>query len=106
MGTARLASEEITSLSSNQLINMPMQGLTLASLKKHPALIPLFVSCGAGVVWAAYYTARLALVCPDVTWKHVQNPHPQQEWEGRQYKFYSPIRDYSTYKTNAPKFEE
>merc|ERR1712215_411291 len=89
-----------------QNITSKMQGLSIASLKKHPALIPLFVSCGAGVVWAAFYTARLAIRNPDVTWAHVKNPHPQQEWATKQYKFYSPVRDYSTYRTPAPNFED
>ncbi|XP_047477270.1 cytochrome c oxidase subunit NDUFA4-like isoform X1 [Penaeus chinensis] len=63
-----------------------MQGLTLASLKKHPALIPLYVCLGAGVAGATFYTLRLAFRNPDVSWNRTGNPEPQQEWANKQYK--------------------
>ncbi|XP_045122047.1 cytochrome c oxidase subunit NDUFA4-like [Portunus trituberculatus] len=83
-----------------------MQGLSLSSLKKHPSLIPLYVCLGAGVAMSFFYTVRLATRNPDVTWRHVANPEPQKEWSDKQYKFYSPVRDYSTYRAPVPKFEE
>lgn len=43
-----------------------MKGLTTASLKAHPSLIPLFVFLGAGMVGATAYTIRLATQSPDV----------------------------------------
>jgi len=79
-----------------------MQGLSIASLKKHPSLIPLFVALGLGVGGAAYYTMRLATRCPDVTWNRTTNPEPWQEYANKQYKFYQP----SGFKPSvAPKIE-
>jgi len=83
-----------------------MQGLTLASLKKHPALIPLYAACGFGVVLSVFYTTRLATRNPDVSWNRSGNPQPQLAYDHKQYKFFSPVRDYSTYKTGRPNFEE
>lgn len=83
-----------------------MQGLTLTSLKRHPALIPLYVCLGMGVAGAAFYTIRLATRNPDVSWNRTGNPEPQQAYENKQYKFYSPIRDYSTYKVDIPKYKD
>lgn len=81
-----------------------MQGLSLKSLKKHPSLIPLFVSLGIGVAFASLYTLRLATKNPDVTWDRKNNPEPWQAYAEKQYKFFSP----SGFKPNtkAPKFEE
>jgi len=72
-----------------------MQGLSWASLKKHPSLIPLFACVGIGMVGAGLYLGRLALRNPDVSWDKKNNPYPWQKMEGKQYKFYSPVRDYS-----------
>ncbi|XP_071521814.1 cytochrome c oxidase subunit NDUFA4 [Panulirus ornatus] len=83
-----------------------MQGISLSSLKKHPALIPLYVCLGAGAVMAFGYTLRLAVKNPDVTWNRVTNPEPQQEYAEKQYKFYSPVRDYSTYRAPVPKYQD
>ncbi|KAF4527242.1 hypothetical protein B566_EDAN015915 [Ephemera danica] len=81
-----------------------MQGMSIASLKKHPSLIPLYVCVGAGAVGAAYYILRLATRTPDVSWNKKTNPEPWQEYQNKQYKFYSPIRDYSAIESKAPKF--
>jgi len=77
-----------------------MQGLTLASLKKHPALIPLFACVGAGCVWSAYYIGRLCTRNPDVQWFGKGNgvTLSNSKYYGYQYKFYSPIVDYSKLK--------
>ncbi|XP_017479970.1 PREDICTED: cytochrome c oxidase subunit NDUFA4 [Rhagoletis zephyria] len=83
-----------------------MQGLGLQSLKKNPALIPLYVCVGAGALGAVYYTLRLATRNPDVTWNRSSNPEPWQEYKDKQYKFYSPIRDYRNIKSPAPKYDE
>ncbi|XP_055373880.1 cytochrome c oxidase subunit NDUFA4 [Condylostylus longicornis] len=83
-----------------------MQGIGLNSLKKNPALIPLYVCVGAGAIGAVYYTLRLATRNPDVTWSRKNNPEPWQHYRDKQYKFYSPIRDYSKTESPAPKYEE
>ncbi|EDW33896.1 GL21962 [Drosophila persimilis] len=83
-----------------------MQGLGLQSLKKNPALIPLYVCVAAGAIGAVYYMGRLATRNPDVTWNRSTNPEPWQEYKDKQYKFYSPVRDYSKTKSAAPNYEE
>merc|ERR1712154_170088 len=84
-----------------QKTNKMMQGLTLSSLKKHPALIPLFACVGGGCLWAGYYTLRLAIRNPDVQWfgKNGDLPNVKREWT-KQYKFLAPKVDYS--KLQAP----
>ncbi|XP_059151228.1 cytochrome c oxidase subunit NDUFA4-like [Physella acuta] len=78
---------------------MPMKGLTLASLKHHPSLVPLFVCVGAGMAWAGYYIVRLATRCPDVGWKDKQEGMANVRWPvNKQYKFYSPNLDYKSLK--------
>ncbi|XP_061390352.1 cytochrome c oxidase subunit NDUFA4-like [Musca vetustissima] len=83
-----------------------MQGLSLKSIKKNPALIPLYVCVGAGALASALYTLRLATRNPDVTWNRSANPEPWEEYKEKQYKFYSPIRDYSKVKSPAPNYDE
>ncbi|KAJ0177558.1 hypothetical protein K1T71_006431 [Dendrolimus kikuchii] len=81
-----------------------MQGLSIQSLKKHKALIPLYVCVGIGCAGAVYYLGRLAVRNPDVSWNKKTNPEPWQEYRDKQYKFYSPTRDYSKEECPAPKF--
>ncbi|CRL05864.1 CLUMA_CG018890, isoform A [Clunio marinus] len=83
-----------------------MQGLNLASLKKNPALIPLYICVGAGMFGAFFYTMRLAIKNPDVSWRRGANPEPNEEYRTKQYKFYSPIRDYSNIDSPAPKYKD
>lgn len=68
--------------------------------------MPLYFCVGAGMVGALWYTYRLAAKSPDVTWNRIKNPEPWQEYRSKQYKFMSPIRDYSKTESPAPKFEE
>ncbi|CAG4946404.1 cytochrome c oxidase subunit NDUFA4 [Colias croceus] len=81
-----------------------MQGLSIQSLKKHKALIPLFVCVGLGCGASVFYTLRLALRNPDVSWNKKSNPEPWEEYRNKQYKFYSPNRDYSKEECPAPKY--
>ncbi|XP_032516146.1 cytochrome c oxidase subunit NDUFA4 [Danaus plexippus] len=81
-----------------------MQGLSIQSLKKHKALIPLYVCVGLGCAGSVFYLARLALRSPDVSWNKKTNPEPWQEYRNKQYKFYSPTRDYSKEESPAPKY--
>ncbi|XP_053605546.1 cytochrome c oxidase subunit NDUFA4 [Plodia interpunctella] len=81
-----------------------MQGLSIQSLKKHKALIPLYVCTGIGCVGAILYLGRLALRSPDVSWSKKNNPEPWEEYRTKQYKFYSPNRDYSKEGSPAPKY--
>nr|XP_019546508.1 cytochrome c oxidase subunit NDUFA4 [Aedes albopictus] len=83
-----------------------MQGMSLASIKKNPALIPLYVCVGLGAVAAVFYTARLAIRSPEVSWNRKGNPEPWEEFRNKQHKFYSPIRDYSKAQSPAPKYDE
>merc|ERR1712071_571370 len=80
-----------------------MQGLSIASLKRHPALMPLFAALGFGVGLSAFYTLRLATRNPDVTWRRTSNPEPWEEFRTAQYKFMNTANhDYT--KSPAPKF--
>ncbi|EDS40904.1 NADH:ubiquinone dehydrogenase [Culex quinquefasciatus] len=83
-----------------------MQGMSLASIKKNPALIPLYVCIGLGAAAAVFYTARLAIRSPEVTWSRKNNPEPWEEYRNKQHKFYSPVRDYSKVESQAPKYTE
>uniref|UniRef100_A0A182VXQ4 NADH dehydrogenase [ubiquinone] 1 alpha subcomplex subunit 4 n=1 Tax=Anopheles minimus TaxID=112268 RepID=A0A182VXQ4_9DIPT len=83
-----------------------MQGLTMASLKKNPALIPLYVCIALGSAGAVFYTLRLALRSPEVTWSRKNNPEPWEEYRNKQHKFYSPVRDYSNIHSPAPKYTD
>lgn len=96
---------------------------------RNAQLIPLYVCTGVGALGATYYLLRLATRNPDVTWSRAQNPEPNQAYRDKQYKvcveqrqrtmvetalelnasflflqFYSPIRDYSTTESQAPKY--
>ncbi|XP_045768058.1 cytochrome c oxidase subunit NDUFA4 [Maniola jurtina] len=81
-----------------------MQGLSLQSLKKHKALIPLYVCVGLGCGGSMFYLLRLATRSPDVSWNKNSNPEPWQEYRDKQYKFYSPNIDYSKIESPAPKY--
>ncbi|XP_067127511.1 NADH dehydrogenase [ubiquinone] 1 alpha subcomplex subunit 4-like 2 [Centruroides vittatus] len=80
-----------------------MGGFSLQTFKRHPSLIPLVVIVGSGMVMSAAYLLRLALKSPDVSWDRKNNPEPWQHYEGKQYKFYSPLTDYSK-KPERPEF--
>jgi len=67
--------------------------LKLETLKHHWALIPLAGALGFGLCLSAFYTARLAIQNPDVSWRRTSNPEPWQhrvDEEGNtvRYKFY------------------
>uniref|UniRef100_A0A6M2E0H5 Putative cytochrome c oxidase subunit ndufa4 n=1 Tax=Amblyomma tuberculatum TaxID=48802 RepID=A0A6M2E0H5_9ACAR len=81
-----------------------MRSFSVQGMKRHPALIPLVTIVGIGMAGAVFYTARLALRNPDVSWNKKTNPEPWQEFKNKQYKFYS-TRDYSTVpKDERPEF--
>ncbi|XP_032681255.1 cytochrome c oxidase subunit NDUFA4 [Odontomachus brunneus] len=81
-----------------------MQGLSLSSMKKHPALIPLYVCIACGGALAAFYTLRLATRSPDVSWFNKKEAEPWNDYSTKQYKFLSPVRDYSKEKSPAPEY--
>ncbi|XP_065171112.1 cytochrome c oxidase subunit NDUFA4 [Atheta coriaria] len=81
-----------------------MQGMSLQSLKKHKALIPLYVCTGLGCFGALFYTLRLATRNPDVQWNRTGQISNEEYANNKQYKFYSPNVDYSKMKSEAPKF--
>ncbi|KAJ8961774.1 hypothetical protein NQ318_021375 [Aromia moschata] len=80
-----------------------MQGMSLTSLKKHKALIPLYVCVGIGCLGAGFYTLRLAVRNPDVQWNR-SGQISNEEFREKQYKFYSPNVDYSKLESPAPKY--
>ena len=64
-----------------------MQGLTIASLKKHPMLLPLFFCIGVGACGSSLYLLRLAVRNPDVSWFPSKNNEPFNEYRDKEYKF-------------------
>ncbi|XP_072756681.1 cytochrome c oxidase subunit NDUFA4 [Anoplolepis gracilipes] len=83
---------------------MKMQGASMGSLKKHPALIPLYFCIGLGGLGAFYYTLRLALRNPDVSWTNKKEAEPWNYYKDKQYKFYAPKTDYKNLKSPAPEY--
>ncbi|XP_063704624.1 cytochrome c oxidase subunit NDUFA4 [Culicoides brevitarsis] len=83
-----------------------VQGLDMKSLKKHPSLIPLFVIVGGGVLMGAAYMIRCATKNPDVSWNRKANPEPNEAYRAKQYKFYSPLTDYTGLESPAPKYKD
>jgi len=80
-----------------------MQGLTIASLKKNPSLIPLYGFMALGAALAALYTGRLALKNPDVSWS--KGSDSNEAYRNKQYKFYNARGvDWSTYECPAPDY--
>lgn len=49
-------------------------------------LIPLYVCIGLGAAAAVFYTARLAIRSPEVTWSRKNNPEPWEEYRNKQHK--------------------
>ncbi|KAM0735449.1 Cytochrome c oxidase subunit NDUFA4 [Formica fusca] len=83
---------------------MKMQGTSLTSLKKHPALLPLYFCIGLGGAMAVFYTLRLAVRSPDVSWANKKESEPWNEYKEKQYKFYAPQTDYKNLKSPAPEY--
>ncbi|XP_015522541.1 cytochrome c oxidase subunit NDUFA4 [Neodiprion pinetum] len=81
-----------------------MQGMTIASLKKHPALIPLYAFTFLGCGGAFLYTIRLAVRSPEVSWSKTKNPEPWNEFADKQHKFYSPLDTSGKIECPAPKY--
>ncbi|XP_034449462.1 cytochrome c oxidase subunit NDUFA4L [Hippoglossus hippoglossus] len=74
-------------------------------LSSHPALIPLFIFIGGGVVMSMSYLARLALRNPEVSWDRNNNPEPWNKLGPTyQYKFAAVGMDYSKLKKDRPDF--
>ncbi|CAG0897365.1 unnamed protein product [Cyprideis torosa] len=73
----------------------------LATLKKHPPLIPLVFFIGGGVTLAGFYILRLATRNPDVSWtrKELSN----ETYRDKQYKFFRYNKDLEC---KAPKYWE
>lgn len=44
-------------------------GFSLASLKRHPALIPCVAICGAGALWCATYIGYMCATKPDISFR-------------------------------------
>lgn len=78
---------------------------TVAGMRKWPSVIPVVGCIVLGCALATAYTLRLALFNPDVTWNSKKKPHPQNDYDRREYKFFTkePF-DVSTYEHPRPKF--
>ena len=80
------------------------RAMTAAGAKQHPSLSYILLCLGGGIGLAMLYTTRLASSSPDVAWKDGDTPNPNERWSQKdQYKFYSPVRNYSKNPENSPK---
>lgn len=78
---------------------------TFAGMKKNPSVLPVVGCIVLGISMAAAYTIRLALFNPDVTWNSRKNPHPQNAYEHKNYKFImSEPFDVKNYEHPRPRF--
>ncbi|ODN02965.1 Cytochrome c oxidase subunit NDUFA4 [Orchesella cincta] len=71
-----------------------LSGLTLSSIKKYPAIIPLYVMLAAGVVLAAGAVTRTLIKNPEVSFNRKGNPEPWNDYRAKQYKFFGIGRDW------------
>ncbi|CAL8073956.1 unnamed protein product [Orchesella dallaii] len=84
-----------------------LSGLTISSIKKYPAIIPLYVMLAAGVVLAASAVTRTLLKNPEVSFNRKGNPEPWNDYKDKQYKFFGVGRDYSQgVHTEAPDYKK
>ncbi|XP_014468489.1 PREDICTED: cytochrome c oxidase subunit NDUFA4 [Dinoponera quadriceps] len=83
---------------------LKMQGLSASSIKKNPSLLPLYACIGAGGLLALWYTLRLAIRSPDVSWLNKKEAEPWNYYKDKQYKLLSPARDYSKEKSPTPEY--
>jgi len=84
-----------------------MQGLTMASLRHHVALQPLFLIMGVGMTFVALYVGRLASKTTDVNWTKKNMEDQVGYYENRQFKWFNPRGvDYSKIsdERKAPKY--
>ena len=78
--------------------------MSIASLKHHVALTPLFAIMGAGIVFVCSYCVRLASSTTDVNWSKKHEPY--EAYRNKKFKFLNPSGvDYSN-STQAPKYRD
>ncbi|CAL8141753.1 unnamed protein product [Orchesella dallaii] len=63
-----------------------LSGLTWTSIKKNPAILPIYGLVGIAMGIAGFYIVRLATRNPEVTWSRARNPEPWNEYKDKQYK--------------------
>ena len=83
-----------------------MSGLSIATIKKNPSLIPLYACLGFGMALAVIYPLRVLLKHPEIKLAKHKNPEPWNEYADKQYKLYSVNLDYSKLKSPAPKYTD
>jgi len=74
--------------------NIGLSGLNWKTIKKNPAILPIYILTGFGLFLAGSYVVRLATRNPEVTWSRSRNPEPWDEYKNKQYKFVA-TRDYT-----------
>jgi len=72
-------------------------------MKKNPAILPIYVLTGFGLLLAGGYVARLATRNPEVTWSRARNPEPWDAYKDKQYKFLA-TRDFE--QSPAPDYKK
>jgi len=78
--------------------------LKWSTLKHHYALVPLAGALGFGMSLSIFYTLRLAIQNPDVSWRRYSNPEPWQhrvddDGKAKRYKFFQGPADYKVGQT-------
>ncbi|XP_023344889.1 uncharacterized protein LOC111714087 isoform X1 [Eurytemora carolleeae] len=68
-----------------------MQGMTLASLRHHVALQPLFIIMGAGVTMVTAMCIRTATKTTDVNWRKIkEEDYAVNHYKAKQFKLLNP----------------
>ncbi|RWS20163.1 hypothetical protein B4U80_01183 [Leptotrombidium deliense] len=90
-------------MTNSKLLGRETLSFSLKGLRKNYAVIPVVIATAIGAGAASFYIFRLAFRNPDVSWRRNANPEPWQEYEKKQYKFYSQI-DHDKLESPRPKF--
>ncbi|XP_028046046.1 cytochrome c oxidase subunit NDUFA4 isoform X3 [Monomorium pharaonis] len=83
---------------------MRMKGLSFASIKKNPALLPLYFFIGVAATGATVFTLRMAFHATDVSWVNKKDAEPWNYYKDKPYKFYVSKNEYKTVKSQAPEY--
>merc|ERR1712126_171192 len=81
-----------------------LAGLSLADMKRHPSLIPLFACLGAGCLWCAVFTFRSAAKHPDVTWNKWTHADGWEDYRKKNFKFFATAEHKESIKCEAPEY--
>lgn len=85
----------MTGKGSREQQNLAPMGLTMASIKTHYSLVPLYASLGFAMSVVVLYCIRLATKPTDLSW--TKEHEPWEYYRHREFKFINPTKvDHST----------